>query len=79
MAKTQTQPTFEAMLDRLQLIADQLEEGTVPLDQALTLYEEGVALAKQCAEKLAGAEAKLRELTKTADGLFEARAMDTNE
>lgn len=67
------------MLDRLQEIADQLEQGSVPLDTALTLYEEGVALAKQCADKLAGAESKLRELTKTADGLFDARVQENHE
>ena len=75
-AKTQK---FEEMLDRLQEIADRLEQGSVPLDEALTLYEEGVALAKRCAEKLAVAEAKLKELAKTADGLFEARSIDDNE
>ena len=67
------------MLDRLQQIADQLEQGTVPLDKALTLYEEGVALASKCAERLSGAEAAVKELTKKADGLFDVRVVDDNE
>ena len=67
------------MLDRLQSIADRLEQGTVPLDEALALYEEGVALAKQCATMLTGAETRLKELTKAADGLFDAKFADDNE
>ena len=78
-AKQQEPASFEAMLDRLQQIADQLEQGTVPLDKALALYEEGVALASKCAERLSTAEATVKELTKKADGLFDLRSIEDNE
>ena len=60
--------TFEEAVKRLEEIIRMLEGGTAPLDESLTLFEEGVSLVKFCNEKLDGAEQKVKMLTFTPDG-----------
>lgn len=43
-------------MKRLDEIVEQLEEDKLPLDKMIALYEEGVALARACGEKLEAAE-----------------------
>jgi exodeoxyribonuclease VII small subunit len=43
-------------------IIEQLEEGNLPLENTLVLYERGQALSKHCAELLDKAELKIRTL-----------------
>ncbi|MCC5893205.1 exodeoxyribonuclease VII small subunit [Exiguobacterium sp.] len=62
MAKKQEQQTFEAALARLEEIVAQLEAGDVALEEAMTLYEEGVRLSALCQSKLAAAEKKMDEI-----------------
>ena len=45
-----------------------MERGDVALDEALSLFEEGTALAKSCNSLLDEAELKVVQLTKGADG-----------
>jgi exodeoxyribonuclease VII small subunit len=68
--KEPSKQTFEQSLRRLQTIVEQLERGEVTLDESLQLYEEGIALAKSCAEKLTQAELKLKKLGKDMEGHF---------
>jgi len=67
--------SFEASLKRLEAIVESLEQGTVSLDEATELYEEGILLAKECAEKLKVAELKVKKLTKAIDGQFETEGL----
>ena len=62
--KQQNEICFEKALERLNEIADILENKTPSLEQALSLYEEGSKLLKQSMEKLKKAEAKITLLTK---------------
>ena len=73
MSKSTKEKTdsFEYTLKRLEEIVQSLEEGNVPLDEALKLYEEGITLSKLCGEKLKSAELKLKRLSKDAKGNFE--------
>ena len=50
--------TFEAALARLEETAKLLESGNVPLDESLSLFEEGISLVKLCNSKLDAAEQK---------------------
>ena len=59
--------TFEQALERLEEIAEQLEQGSVPLDESLKLYEEGSKLAAVCNSALKTAQQKITELS-SADG-----------
>ena len=63
--------TFEHAMKRLEEIVEKLEAGSVSLDQAMELYEEGVTISKQCLEKLAHAELRLKKLSKDVQGNFE--------
>ncbi|ETY74524.1 exodeoxyribonuclease VII small subunit [Lactiplantibacillus fabifermentans] len=58
------QPTFEDNLNNLETIVNQLEQGDVPLEQALDQFQKGVALSKQLQATLEGAE---KTLTKMMD------------
>jgi exodeoxyribonuclease VII small subunit len=69
-SKTST-GTFEHSIKRLEKIVETLEEGSVPLEEALKMYEEGVMLSKLCLEKLKHAELKLKTLSKDVNGNFE--------
>lgn len=63
--------SFEKAIERLETIADTLENGNTALKDALALYEEGAALLKQCAAELDEAQAKITVLSKdgkAADG-----------
>lgn len=62
MAKQQAEQTFEAALGRLEEIVTQLETGEVALEEAMTLYEEGVRLSALCQAKLTAAEQKMDEI-----------------
>jgi len=68
--KKDAEGTFEESLHRLEEIVERLEQGDVPLEQAMHLYEEGVALSKTCAAKLKAAELTLQRLSKDAGGAF---------
>lgn len=63
--------TFEQALARLEEIVRGLENGSLPLDKSIELFEEGNALVKLCTEKLDTAEQKVRILTETAAGVTE--------
>jgi exodeoxyribonuclease VII small subunit len=67
----ETAGTFEHTMKRLEEIVEKLETGSVSLDQAMDLYEEGVTISKQLLEKLKHAELKLKKLTKDVQGNFE--------
>ena len=60
-------PTFEEAMDRLNEIVSLLEKGDAPLEQSLTLFEEGTALIKSCGQLLDSAEQKVVKLQKGAD------------
>ena len=64
--------TFETAIARLEEIVRALEQGSAPLDQSLTLFEEGVSLVKLCNAKLDAAEQKVKILTQRADGTIQA-------
>ncbi len=60
--------TIEEDLERLEKIADSLEQGEVPIEKALQMYEEGIALSKACMERLQKAELRIRKLSRDLDG-----------
>ena len=60
--------SFEAALARLESIVRMLESGNAPLDESLSVFEEGRSLVKMCNEKLEAAEQKIKILTKGEGG-----------
>lgn len=57
------QRSFEEAVARLDEIVQRLETGNIALDESLTLFEEGIGLAKYCSERLDAAEGRLQVLT----------------
>lgn len=54
--------SFEQALQRLEQVVRELESGDLSLDRALALFQEGVALARQCGGQLDHAEARIEKL-----------------
>ncbi len=79
MTTKKTIKTFESALKRLEEIVEALEEGETPLDDAMTLYEEGLELSRFCNEKLKATELRLKKLSKTIDGQLELTDFDETE
>ena len=75
-ARKASKGSFEDSLNRLEKIVESLEQGQVPLDKALNLYEEGIQLSKACAEKLKAAEMRIKKLAKNTDGQFELQELE---
>jgi exodeoxyribonuclease VII small subunit len=53
---------FEEAMGRLEVIVRKLEAGDIKLDEALQLFEEGVALSRHCAALLDQAEKRIQVL-----------------
>lgn len=70
MKKNETK-TFEEALGRLEEIVQVLENGKVGLEEALSAFEEGIALTKLCNEKLMCAEQKVRLLMQDETGAWQ--------
>ena len=60
--------TFEQAFQELEATVKQLESGEPPLEQAMTLFERGQALAARCSELLDQAELRLRQLVPDDSG-----------
>ena len=57
-------PAFEEGLDQLEKIVKQLEDGDLPLEKSLELFEKGVRLSEACRKQLQEAEGKVEILLK---------------
>ena len=67
---------FEEALKRLEKIVEELENGSLSLDESLEKYEEGIKLSKMCSKKLEVARKKVEILLKSEDGSVELKAFD---
>lgn len=62
--------TFEEAMTKLEQIVEKLEEGDVPLEEAISFYKEGMELSKLCHDKLKTVEEQLTQII-TEDGRTE--------
>jgi exodeoxyribonuclease VII small subunit len=60
--------SFEDALDRLNAIVKRLEEGDVPLEESIGLYEEGMKLGALCKGIVRDAERRMKQLTEEIAG-----------
>ncbi|MGP4072441.1 exodeoxyribonuclease VII small subunit [Piscibacillus sp. B03] len=56
--------TFEQAMQKLEAIVEKLEEGDVPLEQAIEYYKEGMKLSNFCNKKLQSVEEEITEIMK---------------
>ena len=61
-ADTDERVDFERAMNDLEALVDRLEQGELPLEQAVAEFEKGVALTRRCREALDAAEQKVRVL-----------------
>ncbi|KKE80667.1 exodeoxyribonuclease VII small subunit [Oceanobacillus caeni] len=54
--------TFEEAMSKLEQIVQKLEEGDVPLEKAITYYQEGMNLSKICNDKLNNVQEKMTQI-----------------
>ena len=59
---TEQLPDFEKSLGELEALVARLEQGDVPLEDALKTFERGVALTRQCQTALRSAQQKVEVL-----------------
>ncbi len=67
--------TFEASLNELERIVALLEDGDLPLEESLKLFEDGVRLSRECRERLTNAERKIEVLMKESDGTISLQSV----
>ena len=62
------QKNFESSLDALEKIVRELEDGDLPLEKSLELFEQGVRLSRECQERLNQAERRIEILLRDSEG-----------
>lgn len=54
--------TYEHAIKKLEDIVNKLNEGSIPLDESIALYEEGIKLSEFCMKKLNSAKQRIINL-----------------
>jgi exodeoxyribonuclease VII small subunit len=62
------QLSFERAIEELESIVKRLEDGKVPLEESVAIYERGEALKRRCENLLRQAEARVQKITLDAAG-----------
>jgi exodeoxyribonuclease VII small subunit len=62
--------SFEEALEKLETIVGRLENGDVPLEQAIELFQEGMRLSHLCGQKLEQVERKIEMLVEESGSLL---------
>jgi len=70
-------PSFDDGLDRLEAIVQQLEAGSLSLEDALGKFEEGVGLCKILQDQLAGAQRRVEMLKRGLGGEYRVESLDS--
>ena len=68
--------SFEEAYARLEIAVAALQDGQMPLEQALRHYEEGMKLAQHCNELLQKAELRVQQLGIDGDGLLVVQPLE---
>ncbi|MFB5282105.1 MULTISPECIES: exodeoxyribonuclease VII small subunit [Peribacillus] len=69
--KDQQELSFEEAMESLEQIVEKLEEGDVPLEEAISIYKQGMNLSRLCHMKLKSVEDQLTEIL-NEDGQLES-------
>ena len=63
--------TFADTLQALEKIVEKLERGDLPLEDALTAFEDGIGLVRHLGQKLTEVEKRIEVLTRDQAGIFQ--------
>jgi exodeoxyribonuclease VII small subunit len=67
---------FEEALSKLEKIVEKMEQGDIPLEDSLKLFEEGIRLSRFCNQKLDEAEKRVEILLKDEEGKIKSQPFD---
>jgi exodeoxyribonuclease VII small subunit len=67
---------FEQRLSQLEAIVGRLEQGELPLEESVRLFEEGMKLSESCKKELNDAEGRIQLLIERAGGKFKAQNLE---
>lgn len=79
MPKAAAPKRFEELLDRLESLVRSLESEELDLERSIQAFEEGVALARQCHERLDEAERRVEVLRRGPGGSVVREAFEGGE
>jgi exodeoxyribonuclease VII small subunit len=68
---------FEEALSELEKLVKQLEDGKAKLDDAIKAYERGAMLKRHCESKLREAQAKIEQITVSAEGVVSSKPFNS--
>ena len=74
-----TTTTFESALKKLEETVNKLEEGSIPLDEALNTFESGVSWSRECNKFLKNAEQRIEIILKNENGEFEQKEFELDK
>ncbi len=78
-AMSKTELSFEQAMEQLEQIVSKLENGDVPLETAIELFQEGMELSRLCGGKLEQVEQKIEMLIETEQGFQKKPFAAANE
>jgi exodeoxyribonuclease VII small subunit len=67
---------FEERLTELEAVVERLEQGELPLDEAVRLFEQGMHLSESCKKELNEAEGRIQVLIERAGGSMKAQDLE---
>lgn len=62
--------SFEEKMQRLEQIVRAMEQGDVPLNDSIKLFQEGTDLVRDCGKMLDGAELEVKKILVKEDGSY---------
>jgi len=65
---SQKNRSFEENMQRLEQIVRKMEQGDVPLEESLKLFQEGTDLVRKCSELLDNAQLQVKLMSNGPDG-----------
>jgi len=70
---------FEDTFKKLETIVNKLENGDLPLEDSMKLFEEGMRLSKICSQRLTEVQKRVDLLLKGEDGLMKSEPFPFEE
>ncbi|MBS1821529.1 MAG: exodeoxyribonuclease VII small subunit [Acidobacteria bacterium] len=67
---------FEKRLTDLEAVVERLEQGDLPLDESVRLFEEGMKLSQSCKKELDAAEGRIQVLIEQGGGKMKPQPLE---
>lgn len=71
--------TFESSMKQLEAIVRELEDGDLPLEQAVSKFEEGILVSRRCSQLLNETEKRITVLLQSEDGATTEKSIEADE